>query len=58
MLVLLSLVGIFAGIGLRVQSFLWLGLACFVLDVTYQLTRLGVEHALARWGVMLTLGVA
>jgi hypothetical protein len=57
-LLLLSLVGVFAGIGLRVQSFLWLGLACFVLDVTYQLTRLGVDHALARWGVMLSLGVA
>ena len=57
-LLLLSLLGIFAGIGLRVQSFLWLGLACFVLDVTYQLTRLGLEHALARWGVMLSLGVA
>ena len=57
-LLLLSLAGIFAGIGLRVQSFLWLGLTCFVLDVTYQLTRLGVDHVLARWGVMLGLGVA
>jgi hypothetical protein len=57
-LLVLSLVGIFAGIALRVQSFLWLGLVCFVLDVIYQLGRLGVDHALARWGVMLTLGVA
>ncbi len=57
-LLLLSLAGIFAGIGLQVQSFLWLGLACFVADLTYQLGRLGLEHALARWGVMLTLGVA
>jgi hypothetical protein len=57
-LLLLSLVGIFAGIGLRVQSFLWMGLACFVLDVTYQLARLGHDYALARWGVMLSLGVA
>ena len=57
-LLLLSLVGIFVGIGLRIQSFLWLGLACFVADLAYQLGRLGMEHALARWGVMLTLGVA
>jgi hypothetical protein len=57
-LLLLSLAGIFAGIGLRVQSFLWLGLACFVADLAYQLGRLGMEHVLARWGVMLTLGVA
>ena len=57
-LLLLSLVGIFVGIGLRVQSFLWLGLTCFVLDVTYQLGRLGHDYALARWGVTLGLGVA
>ena len=57
-LLLLSMAGISAGIGLRVQSFLWLGLACFVADLAYQLGRLGMEHALARWGVMLTLGVA
>ena len=57
-LLLLSLAGIFAGIGLRVQSFLWLGLACFVADLVYQLGRLGIDHALARWAVMLSLGVA
>ena len=57
-LLLLSLAGVFVGIGLRVQSFLWLGLACFVADLAYQLGRLGMEHALARWGVMLSLGVA
>jgi len=57
-LLLVSLAGIFAGIGLRVQSFLWLGLAGFVAGLVYELGRLGMEHALARWGVMLTLGVA
>jgi tetratricopeptide (TPR) repeat protein len=57
-LLLLSLLGIFVGIGLKIQSFLWLGLACFVADLAYQLGRLGMEHALARWGVMLSLGVA
>jgi hypothetical protein len=29
-----------------------------VADLAYQLGRLGIEHALARWGVMLSLGVA
>lgn len=56
-LLLLSLVGIFAGIGLRVQSFLLLGLFCFVFDLLYQLGRLGMEHALAKWAIMLGLGV-
>jgi hypothetical protein len=57
-LLLLSLLGIFAGIGLRVQSFLWLGLFCFVFDLIYQLGRLGMQHALAKWAIMLSLGIA
>ena len=56
-LLLLSLTGIFVGIGLQVQSFLWLGLACFILDVVYQVGRMGLEHALAKWGIMLGLGI-
>jgi hypothetical protein len=52
-----SLLGIFAGIGLRSQAFLWLGLAGFVLDVVYQLGRIGMEHALAKWAIMLALGL-
>jgi hypothetical protein len=56
-LLLLSLLGIFVGIGLRVQSFLWLGLVCVILDVVYQLGRVGMENALARWGIMLALGI-
>jgi hypothetical protein len=57
-LLLLSLAGIFAGIGLRVQTFLWLGLASFVVDVVYQLGRVGMENTLAKWGIMLALGIA
>lgn len=57
-LLLASLAGILVGIGLRVQTFLWLGLAGFVLDVVYQLGRVGSEHTLAKWGIMLTLGIA
>lgn len=53
-----SLLGIFAGIGLKSQAFLWLGLGGFLLDVTYQLGRIGMEHALAKWAIMLALGLA
>ena len=52
-----SLIGIFAGIGLRSRAFLWLGLAGFVLDVTYQLGRIGMDHAAAKWAIMLGLGL-
>jgi len=52
-----SLLGIFAGIGLRSQTFLWFGLAGLVLDVVYQLGRVGMEHALAKWAIMLALGL-
>jgi len=57
MLLLFSLAGILTGIGMRVQSFLWLGLVCFLLDLVYPLGRLGMENALARWGIMLALGI-
>ena len=56
-ILVVSLLGIFAGIGLRSQAFLWLGLAGFVLDVVYQLGRIGMEHALAKWAIMLALGL-
>jgi hypothetical protein len=56
-LLLLSLAGIFAGIGLRLQTFLWLGLASFFLDVVYQIGRVGMDNTLARWGIMLALGI-
>jgi hypothetical protein len=52
-----SMAGIFAGIGLRSQAFLWLGLAGFLLDVLFQLGRIGMEHALAKWAIMLVLGI-
>lgn len=56
-LLLVSLVGIFVGIGLRIQVFLWLGLVSFVLDVVYQLGRMGLEHTVAKWAIMLALGL-
>ncbi len=56
-LLLFSLLGIFAGIGLRAQSFLWLGLCGFCFSLLYQLGRVSLEHALARWAIMLGLGI-
>ena len=52
-----SLIGIFAGIALRSQAFLWLGLSGFVLDVVYQLGKIGMDHAAAKWAIMLGLGL-
>lgn len=57
-LLVASLVGVFLGIGLRLQTFLWLGLAAFVLDVVYEMGRVSLEHATARWLIMLAFGVA
>ena len=52
-----SLVGIFLGIGFRLQTFLWLGLATFVLDVVYEMGRVSLDHAMAKWAIMLALGL-
>lgn len=57
-LLVVSLAGILAGIGLRVQAFLGLGLVGFAFAVLYPLGRAGMEHPLARWLLMLALGVA
>jgi hypothetical protein len=48
-----SLIGIFAGIGRRSRAFLWLGMAAFVRDGTDQLGRIGTDHAVAKWAIML-----
>jgi tetratricopeptide (TPR) repeat protein len=57
-LLFVSLAGVFVGIGLRSQVFLWLGLAGFVMDVVYQLGRIGTEHSGAKWAIMFALGTA
>jgi tetratricopeptide (TPR) repeat protein len=56
-LLVASLAGIFLGIGLRLQTFLWLGLATFVLDVVYEMGRVSLDHAMAKWAIMLALGL-
>ncbi len=57
-LLLVSLLGIFAGIGLRLQTFLWLGLTTFVLDVVYEMGRVSLDYAFAKWAIMLVLGIS
>ncbi len=53
-----SLVGVFIGIGLRLQTFLWLGLTTFVLDVVYEMGRVSLDYAMAKWAIMLALGLS
>jgi hypothetical protein len=57
-LLICSLVGVFLGIGLRLQTFLWMGLTSFVLDVIYEMGRVSLDYALAKWAIMLALGIA
>jgi hypothetical protein len=40
------------------QTFLWLGLATFVLNVVYEMGRVSLDFAMARWAIMLVLGIA
>jgi hypothetical protein len=57
-LLLGSLLGVFIGIGLRLQTFLWLGLTTFVLNVVYEMGRVSLDYAFAKWAIMLALGIA
>jgi hypothetical protein len=57
-LLLASLLGVFVGIGLRLQTFLWLGLTTFVLDVVYEMGRVSLDYAMAKWAIMLALGIS
>jgi hypothetical protein len=57
-LLLGSLLGVFVGIGLRLQTFLWLGLTTFVLDLVYEMGRVSLDYAFAKWAIMLALGIA
>ena len=57
-LLIASLTSIFLGIGLKSQVFLWLGLAGFILDISYQLGRYSLDNSIARWAIMLVIGIA
>jgi hypothetical protein len=53
-----ALLSIFAGIGFRLQTFLWMGVASFVLDLVYEMARVSVDYALAKWAIMFVLGLS
>jgi hypothetical protein len=40
------------------QTFLWLGLTTFVLNVVYEMGRVSLDYAFAKWAIMLVLGIA
>ena len=54
---IISLVVIFAGLGLRVRAFLFVGTATFVLTVAYQLTILSFEYPISKWVIGLLVGI-
>jgi tetratricopeptide (TPR) repeat protein len=56
-LLVASLAGIFLGIGLRLQTFLWLGLVTCVLDVVYEMGRVSRDYEFAKWAIMLSAGI-
>lgn len=56
-LLVLSLLGIMAGYIMRLQSFFWLGLTCFVFDVVFQLFELGSRTGLAKAGILVGGGI-
>jgi hypothetical protein len=56
-LLVCSLAGILIGIGVRLQTFLWMGLTTFVLDVIYEMGRVSLDYAFAKWAIMLALGI-
>ncbi len=53
----ISMAAIFAGIGLKAPTFLWLGLAGFGLTVIFQLGQLSYDYPVAKWAIMLGLAV-
>jgi hypothetical protein len=53
-----SLVSIFVGIGLRLQTFLWMGVTSFVLNLVYEMARVSADYAVAKWLIMLAIGIS
>jgi hypothetical protein len=56
-LLICSLATVFLAIGLRLQTFLWMGLTTFVLDVVYEMGRVSLDYAFAKWAIMLAMGI-
>ncbi|MEQ8999634.1 MAG: DUF2157 domain-containing protein [Coleofasciculus sp. B1-GNL1-01] len=54
---IISLVAIFAGLGLRIRAFLIVGTATFVLTVFYQLVVLSFDYPFSKWVIGLIAGI-
>ncbi|MEQ8465501.1 DUF2157 domain-containing protein [Coleofasciculus sp. E1-EBD-02] len=54
---IISLIAIFAGLGLRIRAFLMVGTATFVLTVFYQLVVLSFRYPFSKWVIGLIAGI-
>jgi hypothetical protein len=54
----ISLLVIFAGLGLRVRAFLYVGTGTFLVNVFYQLGVLIFDYPFSKWVVGLLVGIA
>ncbi|MBW4420892.1 MAG: hypothetical protein KME13_16920 [Myxacorys californica WJT36-NPBG1] len=54
---LVSLIAIFAGLGLKIRAFLYVGTIVFCLNVLYQLVVLATTYSLLKWVIGLCIGI-
>ncbi|MFW5779491.1 MAG: DUF2157 domain-containing protein [Coleofasciculus sp.] len=54
---IISLIAIFAGLGLRIRAFLMVGTATFILTVFYQLVVLSFQYPFSKWVIGLIAGI-
>ena len=54
---ILSLIAIFAGLGLRIRAFLYIGSATFLITSSYQLVILILRYSFLKWVVGLLVGI-
>jgi hypothetical protein len=52
-----SLIAIFAGLGLRIRAFLYIGTGTFLITAIYQLVILSLRYPFMKWVVGLCLGI-
>ncbi|KAF3884244.1 MULTISPECIES: hypothetical protein [Nostocales] len=53
-----SLIAIFAGLGLRIRAFLYIGVTAFFITSFYQLVLLSLQYSFFKWVVGLLVGIA
>ncbi|WP_375515619.1 DUF2157 domain-containing protein [uncultured Nostoc sp.] len=54
---LLSLIGIFAGLALRVRAFLYIGTATFLITTIYQSVIFSLQYSFLKWVIGLLVGI-